>query len=133
MIKVVEKYGCRRSCKQFACDNCGKKFWKPVSLIRNVKHHYCSRKCSQVASRKQDQFTCAFCKNIFKRNRYRSLKRTKSGLHFCSRECKDKAQEIESGFIKLHPSHYKDGRSRYRKKRLNIIPINVLIVVGVII
>jgi hypothetical protein len=57
--------------------------------------------------------SCSLCKLEF--NVSQSRYNTKSGLHFCCREHKDKAQRIESGFTSLHPPHYGDGSYYYRK------------------
>lgn len=43
----------------------------------------------------------------------------KTGLHYCSRECKDNAQKIDSGIKEAQLDHYKDGQSVYRERAIN--------------
>lgn len=57
---------------------------------------------------------CNYCNKHF--NRYIScLGSPKSGLRFCSRNCKDLAQRIGDHNSLLRPSHYNDGRYNYRE------------------
>ena len=58
---------------------------------------------------------CSYCNISFIKNRS-SLLNSKSGLYFCCRQHKDKAQELESNFPEIRPLHYKNGRWSYRKK-----------------
>ena len=55
---------------------------------------------------------CAFCKEEFSRPPSK-MNRSKSGLNFCSRECKDKAQRI-GGIKAIHPAHYGTTKADYR-------------------
>jgi len=61
---------------------------------------------------------CSYCKKLI--YRCKSQKEARN-FHFCSRQCKDKAQSLSSGdlFSDMRPSHYDDGLSSYRKNKLN--------------
>ena len=48
--------------------------------------------------------TCATCAIAFVRSEH-DMQNSKSGLQFCSRACKDKAQRID-GLKEIHPGHY---------------------------
>lgn len=48
------------------------------------------------------------CGKRFYRNKSKQ-KLSKSGLFFCNRKCKEKAQTIEGGCKEIQPYHYKDG------------------------
>lgn len=74
----------------------------------------CSIKCNNVAKGKTLKISCYHCKIEF----YRAASKVsapKSGLNFCSRECKEVAQTYVEDIM---PSHYytSDGSSTYREK-----------------
>jgi len=102
------------------CDACGKEFWQPKFRFLLGKHHFCSRKCIAVFDKQQRvKLLCATCGKEFAKAHNR-LKHSKSGIHFCSRKCKDKAQRI-SGRVEIMPAHYGRGHgiSHYRKMALD--------------
>lgn len=104
-IKIdVDKYGKRRSMQQSICDECKEKFWHPLRRVRR----YCSLPCSRLGSRNRIDLHCGSCNNPITRNPFR-LKNAKSGLLFCSRQCKDRAQRLD-GRPELHPLHYGTAR-----------------------
>jgi hypothetical protein len=82
---------------------------------------YCSRKCWGLAHRGSKNLphnaTCAWCGKPFRRGPQK-LKLSKSGLHFCGRDCKDKAQCI-NGLKEIHLPHYGTGFSSYRERTLS--------------
>lgn len=111
--KVSEEYdGKPRKLYQDFC-RCGKEFWTPKHLLG--KRKYCSRKCKALDSRDRISVICAFCEKSFLMQRSK-LGKSKSGLVFCCREHKDKAQSLEFGILK--PPHYTtlDTTKDYRKK-----------------
>lgn len=60
---------------------------------------------------------CTLCKTEF--NCYpKRAKAAKTGKLFCSRECKDKAQRLETGILK--PTHYGSGCSYREIARRNL-------------
>lgn len=114
---------------QTECFKCKKVFLKDESEVkRNNKlgrKIFCSLSCASNHNHpvtiKQPNVECAFCKKMFYKNNSKK-KNSKSGVYFCSRKCKDEAQKIKNGFTFLHPSHYKDGNSEYRKRALEELP-----------
>jgi hypothetical protein len=59
---------------------------------------------------------CARCEKSFEAKSAR-IKASKSGLLFCSRQCKDIAQRI-GGLTAIQPKHYITGMSYYRQRAL---------------
>ena len=89
------------------------------SFLRRLKSEqiYCSRKCYNVAKRKQRvTVECAQCGTQFER--IESKLKAVHDIYFCSRKCKDLGQSIHSGKTdKIRPSHYGSGRFiNYRNK-----------------
>ncbi len=77
---------------------------------------YCSRECARIASQKRIRIDCATCGKVVEK-RLSAAQQAKTGLLFCNRECKEKAQML-SGYQILHPSHYRSGKTGYRKRAL---------------
>lgn len=76
--------------------------------------------CSKItAEKKLNKFVCDYCGKKFLRAPSKSD--TKSGLHFCCRECKDKAQRIENNNVQMWPSHYGEGKN-YRERAFRMYP-----------
>lgn len=100
-----------RTCKQ-----CKGKFYLPRHLFATTK--CCSDGCRIARSRARVKLTCATCKIEFERTPSK-LARSKSGLYFCGRPCKEKAQCI-GGLAAIQPPHYgnQDGLASYRKRAL---------------
>lgn len=91
--KVVKK----RPAIEVDCTNCSKKHLRPkkYGVDGNI---FCSKKCShEFKKSKRKRVNCDLCKEPFERV-LSSLKKSKSGLNFCSRKCKDEAQRFDSGF-----------------------------------
>lgn len=64
---------------------------------------------------KEPNAKCGYCsKDIYKKPS--RLKSVKSGMVFCSRACKEKAQSLDSDFPSIRPSHYKNGEYTYRRR-----------------
>lgn len=101
------------------CGVCQETFSAKLSEIHRGNGKYCSRKCSSKSRpHKELNAICSFCGGKFLKSPSK-IKRSKSGLLFCSREHKDAAQRIVNGFIQLHPSHYGTGTSDYRNIALD--------------
>ena len=82
------------------------------------KHHICP-KCKEednIARSTKIECTCNYCGTVF----LRTPSKIRSELLFCSRECKDLAQRIESGekFNTIRPKHYTESGMEYRAKAL---------------
>lgn len=96
---------------------CGAPFYAP----KHISKKYCCTTCAQLASRKRVAIHCDWCGKKFEVP-IGKLKRSKKGLHFCSRSCKDLAQRI-GGLNKLHPPHYGTGTgegTNYREQAFRI-------------
>lgn len=107
-ITISTKYDGRpRKGKTKRCKNCGGDFWTPLHQFDKQK--FCSRDC--VAAYKSfantTEVECADCRTKF-RKKNSALENSKSGLYFCSRECKDNAQRI-GGIAEIMPPHYGNG------------------------
>lgn len=86
------------------CQTCGDEFLAPKS--RNSK--FCSRRCFSDGNIDRDEFICPICGVKFDRNKSQ-VKRSRSGIQFCGRKCKDIGQRIESGIVAIQPPHYKSS------------------------
>ena len=91
---------------------CGKEFKPPMKDVNRGNGKFCSRGCAQKHQRRPQKnpalhttLTCNMCGEQFSR-RISNLFKSKSGLRFCSRKCKDQAQRLESGIEEIHPPHY---------------------------
>jgi hypothetical protein len=58
--------------------------------------------------------SCSFCSKVF--GKAKSRLKSKHGVYFCSRICKDKGQSIEGGVTAIQPDHYGNGIHNYRSK-----------------
>lgn len=96
------------------CEVCNKTFFRPKHRL--AKARFCSTKCAVNSRKERVELTCPQCKSRFHITPKR-LKNSKSGLCFCSRICKDKAQEI-GGIIQQ--AHVSDGLSSYRNRALKM-------------
>ena len=93
------------------CLFCNKDHYSP----KHVHRKCCSRECSdRLREAKKIDLVCDNCGIGFVRTKA-YLKKSKSGLRFCSRKCKDEAQRMGNHNEILRPSHYKDGRYSYRE------------------
>lgn len=83
---------------------------------------FCSLKCS-VKFRKlnyvplEPNCECRMCGKKFYRGKQRKT-RSRSGIMFCSRKCKDHGQRIEHGLTEIWHGEHKDGRHAYRTAAL---------------
>lgn len=110
------------------CEQCGITFQALNREINRGFGRFCTRHCAQVFnsrlrySKNLPNTTCANCGADFYRNPSK-LALSRSGLHFCSRACKDVAQRID-GLKDLHPPHYGTGTggSTYRQLAFRSFP-----------
>ncbi len=99
------------------CLNCFYVFKASIREVKRGNGKYCTRSCSSqhrasLIPKLKPNCVCSFCNNEF----YKSIskqRKSKSGLFFCKRECKDKAQRI-GGIKAIQPAHYGTGHSLYR-------------------
>jgi hypothetical protein len=118
---LFEKNGRKRAAIEVACDSCNIPFLKRKDWVADK--NYCSTKCRSTASRTQYDVSCSTCNNTFQK-RPSAAKKSKSGLLFCSRTCKDVAQKLGSGITGFHPEHYGTGTgiNRYREEAFKVFP-----------
>ena len=107
----------KREAVEVICNFCGKNFLKAKRFYKPGEKNFCCKQ-HQLNSLKKPKVKviCALCGKEFYRNPS-SLKGSKSGLYFCNRKCKDKAQRIENGIPEICPPHYGKGKNlrSYRK------------------
>lgn len=84
------------------CEVCDCEFWTP-------KHQLDQRVCSIACTSKRRQcrieLACAQCGSPVFRSLSR-LAKSKSGLVFCGRACKELAQRVEGTIPQIKPAHY---------------------------
>jgi 5-methylcytosine-specific restriction endonuclease McrA len=101
------------------CLNCSKVFKTPASEIKRGNGKFCCRLCcgkyNGILRIKIPNTECFICKKAFYRNPNAIKRRSKSGLVFCSRVCKEFAQSIQGGVSEIQPKHYKTGEANYRE------------------
>lgn len=111
-LYVIENDGRKRKASKTTCLQCGNTYLRRVA---HSKRKYCSKKCAELASRKKIKVICKNCEKDF----YRVIsktKRSKHGYQFCSRDCKDKAQQIGGTCPEIRPAHY----GNYKKQKKSI-------------
>jgi hypothetical protein len=110
---------------QKQCLACNKMFLARSSEVNRGNGRYCSIDCgrkSRTLFKKERQHNChcAFCNKTFYRNNTKQ-KASRSGLQFCNRLCKEKAQKL-GGIKEIQPEHYGKGVFDYRKFALEQKP-----------
>lgn len=106
------------------CKNCNQNFDAPIGEHKRGNAKFCSRSCSSKFAASQHRpkpnVVCALCGTEFYKNSSQQ-KNSKSGLFFCSRFCKDKAQRI-GGIKEIQPPHYSDHLYNYRDLAFRSLP-----------
>ena len=110
----------KRPASYVKCSHCGKRFLRSNIRLRRikkigVKRQYCSRECVSEDSKKRIKVSCVVCGKE-KEITPSVYKKSKSGLFFCGKECKDFGQKIENCHKDMMPSHFNNGYSTYRAK-----------------
>jgi len=98
------------------CLLCGKEHDVEQREINRGNGKFCSISCSTIYSAKLKQepnVQCAFCGVKFYRAPSK-IRRSKSGLYFCSQECHNKAATLNGGLLQVWPQHYGTGND-YRR------------------
>lgn len=96
-------------------------------IIFDTIIHWMSKKCScpeckriRLAKKKlpRQKVTCDYCGKEFEKIHLNDK------FNFCCRECKDRAQRLDSGekFESLRPEHYNNGLYAYRVKAFREYP-----------
>jgi hypothetical protein len=92
------------------CQQCATEFLAEKRDLKRGRGKFCSLKCFYDSIRDikkvshDANVTCSTCGTDFYK-RPSELKGSKSGLYFCTRACKDKAQKI-GGIEAIQPDHY---------------------------
>lgn len=89
------------------CPICDKEFQTP----KHRSFRCCSVACRGKYAQKQVFVKCAWCDKEFPRTKSRATK-SKSGLNFCTRKCKDSAQKL-GGLSDIQPDHYGTASKRH--------------------
>lgn len=115
-FKKEDSQGAKRTFVEFDCDNCSCVSCRPKKEFKDNSNNFCSQKCWRDFQAKDCsvELNCNFCNKLFQK-RKSHLQNSKSGLYFCSKSCKDKAQRLDSGFPQIHPAHYGNGIDSYRE------------------
>lgn len=111
----LDTEGRKRLFVDVECEVCGIEFSRQS---RQLKNHTCSSSCLSVSKGKAKRVSCGHCNKEFNKSLYQ-IALSKSGIVFCSRECKDSAQIYMK---EIQPGHYGTGKTRYRDKALRELP-----------
>ncbi len=97
------------------CMHCEQHFEARASEVKQGKYKYCSRPCAEAARTKKvhvPNVACARCEKAIWRTPS-VLVKSKSGLFFCSRACKDSAVR-ERSVPEVVPAHYDTSKQMQR-------------------
>jgi hypothetical protein len=89
----------------FVCSVCSKVAYAPSHRLKDRKT--CSNECYAISRTLRKSVTCRMCQKEFEKTPSK-MATSRSGLHFCSRACKDQAQRLE-GIKEIQPDHYGKG------------------------
>lgn len=109
--------GRRRKAEKASCEECNIEFLRRL----NGKQKFCSKICTTNNKDDKVEVICFSCGTMVKR-RKSQLKLSKSGIYFCSRECKEKEQKLDGKCDAIKPSHYgtSEGRGLYQNLISNL-------------
>lgn len=113
-IKFTDKYGTRRKGIKKVCTVCQKEFITRIDQPNET----CSAKCRGELKSQNNRVSvkCAWCKKKFTKIKSH-LRNSKSGLYFCSANCKNKASKLDGGIKEVMPSHYGTAEeTKYREQ-----------------
>lgn len=110
-IWLVETDGKRRRASKRICVGCGKEFLARINSSKSA----CSPECGGSARQQRLIVECAVCGKKYGKCQSK-MANSKSGLHFCSRNCKDKGQRL-GGIEAIMPPHYGRAESQEVCKR----------------
>lgn len=123
IVYFVEN-GRKRKGERAKCELCDTEFVRRIKPYPGrLKKRYCTRECAAEAKQKRLTVKCYVCDAEVKR-RESAVKRSRHGIFFCGRKCKDFAQSLEGNCKTIQPDHYGTGtgehsyRERCKKKFL---------------
>jgi len=111
---------------QSKCLGCDCVFDAPTREVKRGNGKFCSLSCSSShfnLTRRLSRIPnceCAWCGSKFYRSASK-LNNSKSGLQFCNRGCKQRAQKI-GGLTAIQPNHYTEERRDYRLTAFETYP-----------
>jgi 5-methylcytosine-specific restriction endonuclease McrA len=114
---IFYESGKKRKGQYLICPTCNNSF---IGRLNNPKT-YCSNKCAYVGKIKEVEVNCATCNKVVLLKPSR-IKSSKSGLIFCNRKCKEKAQSLIGGIKEIQPSHYGSTKTNHRDIAFRILP-----------
>jgi hypothetical protein len=94
------------------CKHCSKRFGAPKHIIAYGRGMYCSKACDGSSKKNRLACVCPVCQIGFERQMSHT-KKSKSGLFFCSRKCKEFAQSLEGNCQEIRPDHFGVGLGRH--------------------
>ncbi len=110
------------------CNYCTKDYEAETRYLRRGQGLYCGHSCAAKGNaskrpKPEPNVQCYQCSKVFYRNKSKQSV-SKSGLQFCSRQCKEYAQSLEGGVVEIQPAHYNTGtgESTYRVRALRMYP-----------
>lgn len=115
-IKSTEFDGKLRNLFASICERCNKVSYVPKHQLK--KRKFCSVECRNIGKRKRTIIDCSQCGKKIEKTAFR-LTVSKSGLLFCDRFCKEKAQQLD-GLPGMRLPHYgtNDSTRSYRVRAL---------------
>lgn len=123
-IKHAKVFALRATRTEITCKTCGKVFCiKNCELKRRKVVQYCSKKCAfagRTASTPRQSVVCGHCGKEFLK-RVTQVRRSKHGLHYCSRECtvaarrKDDAKWHNKDAIREYMRDYYNRVTKHKK------------------
>ena len=103
---IIDSCGKKRKAENCFCDQCGISFLKDARESKRSLKNFCTNDCRKKFSERNTKIVkCSHCGCETKKSASRICK-SKSGLFFCSRKCKDDGQKISNGLREVWPSHY---------------------------
>ncbi len=105
--------GRKRKGEKVKCELCNTEFVRRLQPYPGrPKRKYCTRHCSAKAKQKRLTFQCYVCNKEVERKES-AVKRSRNGIYFCGRKCKDFAQSLEGNCEAIQPDHYRTGTGEY--------------------
>jgi hypothetical protein len=116
MLKTIKKN----------CEKCQRTFEGSLKEHKRGGARFCSQSCASQRSRGEKEENCICANDECSKSFYRAeskLKNSRSGLQFCSRDCKEKCQRIVGGLKEIWPDHYgSEDTYAYRIKAFRVHP-----------
>ena len=109
-LYITEKNGQRRGAIATMCSYCGKDILTRKDKYEKGKNYFCNKNCFHASAKNSVEFKCWSCGKEFDRSKSH-IKKSKSGLYFCSIKCKNFAQSYKAEKNALWLPHYGSKQS----------------------